>query len=77
MVNEAVDQVRREEQKGPPELKRTRNIWLKNRSALNASQAEQLERLVMEGTGLKTVPAHRMRLALQESWTEPRPAVAT
>lgn len=40
MVNEAVDQVRREEQKGEPELKQTRYLWLKNRSDLSAWQAE-------------------------------------
>jgi len=74
MVNEAVDQVRREEQKGAPELKRTRYLWLKNRSALNARQAEQLERLMMEETGLETVAAYRMKLAFQEFWTVPREA---
>jgi transposase len=74
MVNEAVDQVRREEQKGTPELKRTRYLWLKNRSALNARQAEQLERLMLDETGLKTVMAYRMKLAFQEFWTVPRKA---
>ena len=74
MVNEAVKQVRREEQKGAPELKRTRYVWLKNRSALNARQAEQLERLKMEETGLGTVMAYRMKRAFQEFWTLPRQA---
>ena len=50
MVNAAVDQVRREEQKGEPELKRTRYLWLKNRSDLRARETEQLERLMLEET---------------------------
>jgi transposase len=32
IVNEAVDKVRRSEQKSRPELKNTRYIWLKNTS---------------------------------------------
>ncbi len=74
MVNEAVDQVRREEQKGQPELKRTRYLWLKNRSDLSVRQTEQLERMMLEETGLKTVAAYRMKLAFQEFWTVPRGA---
>jgi transposase len=34
LVGEAVDEVRKEEQKQAPELKRTKYIWLKNESNL-------------------------------------------
>jgi transposase len=42
MVNEAVDEVRREDQKDVIELKKSRYIWLKNEKNLNAPQKEKL-----------------------------------
>jgi transposase len=47
VINNAVDEVRRQEQKERPELHRTRYIWLKNLEKLKASQREQLEKLGM------------------------------
>src|SRR5206468_7470243 len=38
IINEAVDEARREEQKSRPELKRTRYAWLKNESSLSTGQ---------------------------------------
>jgi len=37
-LNEAVDQVRRVEQKDNPALKKTRYVWLKNRANLTVKQ---------------------------------------
>jgi transposase len=45
IVNDAVDQVRREEQQGRPELKRTRYAWLKNTTNLSAGQRDTIESL--------------------------------
>jgi transposase len=45
LVNEAVDDVRIQEQKQVPELKRTKYIWLKNESNLKSEQKETLARL--------------------------------
>ena len=42
IINEAVDEVRRQEQKERPELARTRYIWLKNPGNLNLSQVKTL-----------------------------------
>jgi transposase len=69
MVNESVDEVRREEQKEVDELKKTRYIWLKNEANLTDSQQEKLVKL--KDTNLLTARAYRIKLALQEWWTYP------
>lgn len=69
MINEAVDDVRKEEQKEAPELKRTKYIWLKNEENLKAKQKEELIRL--KDSNLKTGRAYRLKLAMQELWTTP------
>lgn len=66
MVNEAVDTVRREEQKDEPLLKKTRYLWLKNQDNLSSNQQEQL--LKLKDGHLKTARAYRLRLALQDVW---------
>lgn len=70
LVNEAVDEVRKEEQKQQPELKRTKYIWLKNEINLKAEQQEQLVRL--KDMHLNTGRAYRLKLALQDLWTTPQ-----
>ncbi|MGG1619689.1 ISL3 family transposase [Paenibacillus sp. NRS-1782] len=67
LVGEAVDEVRIEEQKQNPELKRTKYIWLKNESNLKAEQKEALEQL--KDSNLQTGRAYRLRLALQDLWS--------
>jgi len=69
LVNEAVDQVRREEQKERLELKKSRYAWLKNPRNLTHKQADQLEAL--SKLGLKTARAYQMKLAFQEFWDLP------
>ncbi|WP_231633131.1 ISL3 family transposase [Numidum massiliense] len=66
MVNEAVDDVRKEEQKQTPELHKTKYIWLKNEDMLTNDQKKTLERL--KDGNLKTGRAYRMKLALQDLW---------
>ena len=43
VLNTAVDEVRRQEQKEHPELKNTRYIFLKNPEKLTSKQANRLE----------------------------------
>jgi transposase len=64
-----VDQVRREEQRACPELKRSRCIWLKNPPNLTAAQQATLSRL--KDRNLKTVHAYHLRLNFQEFWAQP------
>jgi transposase len=71
LLNEGVDEVRREEQKEHPELKRTRYIWLKNPGRLRRSEAERLRELTPSMLALKTSRAHQIKLSFQELWTLP------
>lgn len=72
LLNEGVDQVRREEQRDSPELKRTRYLWLKNRSRLRADQVEKLEALLRPSSmARKTARAYRLKVAFQEFWQLP------
>lgn len=72
LLNDGVDQVRREEQQDSPELKRTRYIWLKNRGHLRADQVEKLEALLRPSSmARKTARAYRLKVAFQEFWELP------
>src|SRR5208282_5374393 len=62
LINQAVDEVRRAEQK-------SRYLWLKNPHNLSDRQRTQLESL--SGSNLKTGRAYRMRLAFQELYAQP------
>jgi transposase len=66
LLNEAVDQVRRIEQKENSNLKSTRYIWLKNPSNLHETQRKKLSSLV--NMNLKTARAYNMKLSFQEFW---------
>ena len=70
VLNEAVDQVRREEIQDRLELKGTRYIWLKNEPNLKASQTGLLEKLTIKKLNLKTSRAYHIRLNFQKMhWT--------
>lgn len=71
IVNEAVDEVRRTEQKDRPELIRTRYTWLKNPQNWTARQREIFEELNPKHLNLKTARAYQIKLDLQEFWTLP------
>ena len=75
VINNAVDEVRRQEQKERPELQRSRYIWLKNQDNLKASQRKLLEELSLPQMHLKTARAYRMRLTFQDFFEQP-PALA-
>ena len=69
LINEAVDVVRRAEQKSRAELKKSRYLWLKNPQNLSARQRTQLDNLAT--ANLKTGRAYRIRLAFQELYRQP------
>jgi transposase len=71
ILNDAVDQVRREEIKDRPELKGSRYIWLKNQTSLKASQSELLEQLTIKKLNLKTSRAYHIKLNFQELYQQP------
>ena len=70
ILNEAVDEVRRQEQRLVPELKKTRYIWLKNPRNLKPYQSTILEELNVKKLNLKTVRAYHIRLNFQELWNQ-------
>jgi transposase len=69
LINEAVEKVRRTEQKSRTELKNSRYLWLKNPPNLSPRQRAQLDSL--PGAKLKTGRAYRIRLAFQELYLQP------
>ena len=71
IINAAVDEVRRQEQKDRPELARTRYIWLKNPENLKLSQVGTLEGLTVKKLNLKTSRAYHIRLNFQELFNQP------
>ena len=74
IVNEAVDQVRRQEQLENKYLKSTRYIWLKNPENLTVKQNDKLKSL--SKMNLKTARAYSIKLSLQEFWSIEDPAAA-
>ena len=69
LMGEAVDQVRRSEQKEHIELKNSRYIWLKNPENLTKKQRFQYESL--SELNLKTARAYQIRLNLRDFWDQP------
>jgi transposase len=68
IVNDAVDEVRRDEQKRRPELKRTRYAWLKNEISLSTGQRATIESLAR--SNLQTARAYQIRLTFQEFYQQ-------
>jgi transposase len=69
IINEAVDAVRRVEQKGQSVLRGTRYIWLRNPDNLSERQRETLDGLPTRH--LKTARAYQIRLAFQDLYDQP------
>jgi transposase len=74
IVNDAVDQVRRGEQKHQNVLKGTRYIWLRNPANLSERQRATLDSLPTRH--LKTARAYQIRLAFQEFYEQDTPEQA-
>lgn len=64
IINKALDETRREEQKENPLLKNSKYIWLKNIRNLNQKQEAMLE--VLSKKHLKTGRAYRIKLEIQD-----------
>ena len=64
LLNEALDNVRREEQKNNPLLKSSRYAFLKNPNNLTAKQSLQLESLT--SMNLRTAKVYQMKLVFQD-----------
>lgn len=69
IVNDAVDQVRRQESATQPLLAKTRYVWLKNPGNLTAKQQATLNSL--KNRNFKTARAYQIRLTLQEFFRLP------
>ena len=74
MMNEALNEVRREEQKENNELLKTRMYWLKNRENLKEEEKSRLDKLLQ--MNLKTSRSYRLKLDLQELWKMSDPDAA-
>jgi len=74
IINDAVDEVRRAEQKSQDLLRGTRSIWLRNPKNLSERQKATLEALPTRH--LKTARAYQIRLAFQEFYQQPSPELA-
>ena len=72
VINEAVDEVRRMEQKTRPELKKTRYAWLKNPRNLKAKQQAMIETLTLPKLKLKTAKAYQIKLIFQDLYDQPK-----
>lgn len=74
LVNDALDAVRRTEQKEKPLLAKTRYVWLHNPETATVSQTEKLKTLTK--LNLKTTRAYQIRLALRDVYElrDPRTA---
>jgi hypothetical protein len=70
-LDEAVDEVRRQELKGHPELKNSRYVFLKNTENLTDKQVNRLEDIKLKNLNLKTIRAYQIRLNFQELWLQP------
>lgn len=69
LVNEALEEVRREEQKSHQELKRSRYLWLRNPRNLRRDEEDRLGVLLGQ-SHLKTGRAYRIKLAFQGLYDE-------
>jgi transposase len=69
IINDAVEKVRRAEQKSQSLLRGTRYIWLRNPANLSARQRATLEGLPTRH--LKTARAYQIRLAFQDLYNQP------
>ncbi len=75
IVNDAVDQVRRVEQKRQSLLRGTRYIWLRNPQTLSEPQQATLDALPTRH--LKNARAYQIRLAFQDLYDQPSAEAAT
>jgi len=66
IINEALDNVRREESWNNPILRKSRYVFLKNRENLTVEEKNKYEEICLSKLNLKTTRAHRIREAFQD-----------
>ena len=76
LLNESVDQVRKDESKDTTLLKKTKYLWLKGESKLSVNQKKKLDELLNNGD-LKTAEAYRLKLLFDKVWTIHKSKVET
>jgi len=74
VINTAVDETRRKEQRTIAELKNSRYAWLKNEKNLTAKQKEKLIQLKDED--LKTAKAYHLKMTFSKLWEQKTPETA-
>jgi transposase len=72
IINEALDEIRRIEQKTRPELKKTRFAWLKNPQNLTVKQQVVIETLNVPKLNLKTAKGYQIKLTFQDLYDQPK-----
>lgn len=72
ILNAAVDEVRRQEQKERPELKKTRWVWLKNEENRTDKEYEIFEGL--KNLNWRTIRATHLKINFQELYAQPKEA---
>lgn len=70
-LSKAIDEVRRQEAKRKPILKKTRYLWLKNPAKLTDKQKAHLAHLRARDRALQTARAYRWRLEFDEFFNQP------
>lgn len=75
IINQAVDNVRRQEAATNPLLRSTRYILLKNRRNHTCRQTEMINQLSLSSLNLKTVRAYPMEEAFQQIYMEKDPQI--
>ena len=70
VLNAAVDEMRRQEQKERPELKKTRWVWLKNEENQTDKEYEIFESL--KSMNWKTIRAAHLKINFQELYSQPK-----
>lgn len=71
IINDAVDQVRRQELVKQPALKKTRYLWLKNSNNLTLNHQSTISSLQLKKLNLKTARAYQIKLNFQEFYHQP------
>jgi transposase len=69
LQNQALETLRREEQRSHPELKKTRYLWLKRPSRLTSRQRERLAEYRQRHSNLAR--AYELKLEFDELWEQP------
>lgn len=70
LLNQALETLRREEQRSHPELKKTRYLWLKRPSRLTSHQRQRLAEYRLRHRSLAR--AYELKLEFDELWEQPR-----